>query len=89
VAPHIGDEFMDVNGERLAVRPNLGLLTQPVSCLGLPVVVAPMRTGGGLPIGVQLIAPPWREELAFEAARRLEAAGLAYCPPTAFDVGAR
>jgi amidase/aspartyl-tRNA(Asn)/glutamyl-tRNA(Gln) amidotransferase subunit A len=89
VAPHIGDEFMDVNGERLAVRPNLGLLTQPVSCLGLPVVVAPMRTRNGLPIGVQLIAPPWREELAFEAARRLEAAEVAYCPPPAFDAGAQ
>jgi amidase/aspartyl-tRNA(Asn)/glutamyl-tRNA(Gln) amidotransferase subunit A len=89
VAPHIGDEFMDVNGERLAVRPNLGLLTQPVSCLGLPVVVAPMRTRGGLPIGVQLIAPPWREELAFEAARRLEAAEVAYCSLPSFDAGAQ
>ncbi|MCC8397502.1 AtzE family amidohydrolase [Paraburkholderia sp. MMS20-SJTR3] len=81
VAPKVGDEFMEINGERLAVRPNLGLLTQPVSCLGLPVVAVPMRTSGGLPIAVQLIAPPWREDLAFAAARRLEAAQLAYCPP--------
>jgi amidase/aspartyl-tRNA(Asn)/glutamyl-tRNA(Gln) amidotransferase subunit A len=81
VAPRIGDEFMDINGERLAVRPNLGLLTQPVSCLGLPVVAAPMRTRSGLPIAVQLIAPPWREDLAFEAARRLETAQVAHCPP--------
>ncbi|MCC8405819.1 AtzE family amidohydrolase [Paraburkholderia sp. MMS20-SJTN17] len=81
VAPHVGDEFMEINGERLAVRPNLGLLTQPVSCLGLPVVAAPMRTKNGLPIAVQLIAPPWREDLAFEAARRLEAESVAYCPP--------
>ncbi|MBN3751524.1 AtzE family amidohydrolase [Paraburkholderia sp. Tr-20389] len=85
VAPRIGDEFMDVNGERLAVRPNLGMLTQPVSCLGLPVVAAPMRTRGGLPIGVQLIAPPWREDLAFEAARRLEAAQVAHVPPPPFS----
>ncbi|BCQ26515.1 AtzE family amidohydrolase [Caballeronia sp. NK8] len=81
VAPRIGDEFMDINGERLAVRPNLGLLTQPVSCLGLPVVAVPMSTQSGLPIAVQLIAPPWREDLAFEAARRLEAAQVAHCPP--------
>ncbi|SAL00833.1 AtzE family amidohydrolase [Caballeronia ptereochthonis] len=85
VAPHIGDEFMEINGERLAVRANLGLLTQPVSCLGLPVVAAPMRTKSGLPIAVQLIAPPWREDLAFEAARRLEAAHVAFCPPPPFD----
>jgi amidase/aspartyl-tRNA(Asn)/glutamyl-tRNA(Gln) amidotransferase subunit A len=81
VAPHVGDEFMEINGEQLAVRPNLGLLTQPVSCLGLPVVAAPMRTKSGLPIAVQLIAPPWREDLAFETARRLEAEHVAYCPP--------
>ncbi|MDR5836446.1 AtzE family amidohydrolase [Caballeronia sp. LZ034LL] len=86
VAPRIGDEFMEINGETLAVRANLGLLTQPVSCLGLPVVAVPMRTAGGLPIAVQLIAAPWREDLAFEAARRLEAAQLAYCPPApSFD----
>ncbi|MDR5821918.1 AtzE family amidohydrolase [Caballeronia sp. LZ043] len=86
VAPRIGDEFMEINGETLAVRANLGLLTQPVSCLGLPVVAVPMRTASGLPIAVQLIAAPWREDLAFEAARRLEAAQLAYCPPApSFD----
>ena len=81
VAPHIGDEFMDVNGQRLAVRPNLGLLTQPVSCIGLPVVAVPMRSASGLPIAVQVIAPPWREDLAFDAARRLEEAQLAWCAP--------
>ncbi|SAL59588.1 amidase [Caballeronia terrestris] len=81
VAPHIGDEFMDVNGQRLAVRPNLGVLTQPVSCIGLPVVAVPMRTASGLPIAVQVIAPPWREDLAFDAARRIEEAQLAWCPP--------
>jgi amidase/aspartyl-tRNA(Asn)/glutamyl-tRNA(Gln) amidotransferase subunit A len=40
-----------------------------------------MRTRSGLPIAVQLIAPPWREDLAFEAARRLETAQVAHCPP--------
>ncbi|PXW28377.1 AtzE family amidohydrolase [Paraburkholderia caballeronis] len=80
VAPPIGAAWMDVNGQRLPVRPNLGLLTQPVSCLGLPVVAVPLRTASGLPLAVQLIAAPWREDLAFEAARRLEAAGLAYVP---------
>jgi amidase/aspartyl-tRNA(Asn)/glutamyl-tRNA(Gln) amidotransferase subunit A len=43
-----------------------------------------MRTRGGLPVGVQLIAPPWREDLAFEAARRLEAAQLAVSLPPPF-----
>jgi amidase/aspartyl-tRNA(Asn)/glutamyl-tRNA(Gln) amidotransferase subunit A len=80
VAPHIGQEFMEVGGQRLAVRPNLGLLTQPISCIGLPVVAVPMRTSTGLPLAVQVIAAPWREDLAFEAARRLVQARLAWCP---------
>jgi amidase/aspartyl-tRNA(Asn)/glutamyl-tRNA(Gln) amidotransferase subunit A len=84
VAPRIGDEFMEVRGERMAVRASLGMLTQPISCLGLPVVTAPMRTEAGLPMGVQLIAAPWREDLAFEAARRLEQAGVAGCATPRF-----
>jgi amidase/aspartyl-tRNA(Asn)/glutamyl-tRNA(Gln) amidotransferase subunit A len=31
----------------------------------------------GLPIAVQLIAAPWREDLAFRAAKVLERAGVA------------
>jgi len=32
-----------------------------------------------LPMGVQLIAPPWREDLCLRAANTLEQAGLANC----------
>lgn len=39
--------------------------TLPFSLLGWPVVVTPAgRTKAGLPIGVQIVAPPWREEVA-------------------------
>lgn len=42
---------------------------------GLPAVVVRGGTSdGGLPIGVQLVAPPWREDLALAAARVVEAA---------------
>ncbi len=75
-APRHDEGEILVGGCRLPTRPNLGVLTQPISCIGLPVVAAPMR-GGALPIGVQLVAPPWREDLAFRAARLLEKAGLA------------
>jgi amidase/aspartyl-tRNA(Asn)/glutamyl-tRNA(Gln) amidotransferase subunit A len=37
----------------------------------------------GLPIGVQVIAPPWREDLALRAARVLEQAGVAHLRPPA------
>jgi AtzE family amidohydrolase len=76
-APRHDEATIEIAGEILPTRPNLGLLTQPISVLGLPVVAAPIRLAAALPIGVQLIAPPWREDLAFAAAARLEALGLA------------
>ena len=82
-APPLGTEWLDIQGTRHPCRPALGLLTQPVSFAGCPVVAAPLwPTGtGGLPIGVQLIAPPWREDLALRAAWTLEQAGVAHLRP--------
>jgi Asp-tRNA(Asn)/Glu-tRNA(Gln) amidotransferase A subunit family amidase len=41
---------------------------------GVPAAAVPVATEGGLPIGVQIAAPPWREDLALAAARVLEEA---------------
>jgi amidase/aspartyl-tRNA(Asn)/glutamyl-tRNA(Gln) amidotransferase subunit A len=79
-APMIGTEWLDLNGKRFPSRPSMGLLTQPISFIGLPVVVVPVPQAGGLPIGVQLIAAPWREDLALRAAAYLEKAGVAKAP---------
>jgi Asp-tRNA(Asn)/Glu-tRNA(Gln) amidotransferase A subunit family amidase len=56
-------------------RPSLGLLTQPLSCIGLPVVCVPVCQAGALPIGVQVIAAPWREVLALQVSAYLERIG--------------
>lgn len=79
-APAIGEEWLDINGVRHPSRPSLGLLTQPISFAGCPVVAAPMWPDGtgGLPIAVQLIAAPWKEELCLRAGRVLQDAGIAY-----------
>jgi len=76
-APLLGQEHIVVGSRRIPTRPNLGLLTQPISFIGLPVAVAPLWPGDGLPIGVQLIAASWREDLCLRAARTLEQCGLA------------
>lgn len=78
-APLLGQQFIALNGAELPTRPNMGLLTQPISFIGLPVAVAPMWPEAGMPIGVQLIAPPWREDLCLRAAASLEMQGLAAC----------
>jgi AtzE family amidohydrolase len=84
VAPRIGDDWIEIRGRRLPSRPSLGVLTQPVSCAGLPVVAAPIRRDG-LPIAIQVIAAPWREDRALRVAAALEALGVAVAPvATAF-----
>ncbi|MGG5821349.1 AtzE family amidohydrolase [Falsiroseomonas sp. HW251] len=87
VAPPIGQEMIEVDGERIPVRPNLGVFTQPISCIGLPALVVPLAdpraagAPGGLPIGVQLVAAPWKEQTLFRVAAALERAGVAASPP--------
>jgi len=79
----IGQESFELGGRSVPTRANMGLLTQPISFIGLPVAVAPLWPEGGLPglpilpIGVQLIAPAWREDLCLRAARALEQASIA------------
>ncbi len=79
-APMIGTEWLHINGIQHPARAAMGLLTQPISFAGCPVVAAPMwpTQTGGLPIAVQVIAAPWREDLAFRAANVLERAGVAH-----------
>ncbi|QFR31668.1 AtzE family amidohydrolase [Ancylobacter sp. TS-1] len=82
-APRSGQATFVLDGREMLVRPNIGIYTQPISFIGLPVAAAPVPTGDELPIAVQLIAAPWREEAALRAARVLERAGVAYAPEPA------
>jgi 1-carboxybiuret hydrolase len=83
-APTIGTEWLEVAGQKLPARASMGLLTQPISCIGLPVVTVPLwglnPQAPHLPIGVQLIAAPWREDLALRVAATLEAQGVCSAP---------
>jgi aspartyl-tRNA(Asn)/glutamyl-tRNA(Gln) amidotransferase subunit A len=75
-APLIGQKTMILGGVDIPVRPNLGLYTQPISFIGLPVVCVPVTGGGFLPRGVQIIAAPGRERMALAAASLLERDGV-------------
>jgi aspartyl-tRNA(Asn)/glutamyl-tRNA(Gln) amidotransferase subunit A len=80
-APRLGQKTMVLDGQEMLVRPNLGLFTQPISFIGLPVATVPVWTDGErLPIGVQIIAAPWREDLVLRVARALEAQGVVKAP---------
>jgi AtzE family amidohydrolase len=80
-APALGQKTMTIDGVELPVRANLGLFTQPISFIGLPVVAVPLwQPGSLLPTGCQVIAPPWREDLALRVAAQLEREGVGRAP---------
>lgn len=78
-APLIGQQTFSFGDTELPVRANLGIYTQPISFIGLPVVAVPVPLTP-LPIGVQVIAAPWREDVALRIAAWLEAHGVANAP---------
>ena len=78
-APSLGQQTFMLDGVELPVRANLGLYTQPISFIGLPVAVAPVALTP-LPMGVQIIAAPWREQAALRVAYALEKSGVAVAP---------
>jgi len=75
-APRIGQKSFVLDGVEMPVRANLGIHTQPISFIGLPVVAVPVPLKP-MPIGVQIIAAPWREDVALRIAHALEQAGVA------------
>jgi aspartyl-tRNA(Asn)/glutamyl-tRNA(Gln) amidotransferase subunit A len=78
-APLIGQQTFVLDGVEMPVRPNMGLYTQPISFIGLPVVAVPVPLTP-LPIGVQIITAPWREDVALRIAHALEQAGVVTAP---------
>jgi aspartyl-tRNA(Asn)/glutamyl-tRNA(Gln) amidotransferase subunit A len=78
-APLIGQKTFVLDGVELPLRANIGVYTQPISFIGLPVVTVPVPLAP-LPIGVQIIAAPWREDIALRIAQTLEQMGVVAAP---------
>jgi len=80
-APPIGAPTTTrVAGVEVPLRGHLGVFTQPWSFIGLPALSAPIADPGPLPLGVQLVAAPFREESLFRVAARLEKDGVVAAP---------
>jgi AtzE family amidohydrolase len=78
-APLIGQQTFKFGDQELPVRTNLGIYTQPISFIGLPVVAVPVPLSP-LPLAIQIVAAPWREDIALRVAYALEANGVAMAP---------
>ena len=79
-ATRLGQETMTLAGNVMPTRPSMGLLTQPISFIGLPVVAVPLHRPDKMPIGVQIIAAPWKEAIALRVAAFLEKEGVVSAP---------
>jgi 1-carboxybiuret hydrolase len=80
-APRLGQETIVIDGVTVPSRPFIGVYTQPLSFIGLPVVAAPLKRPGELPIAVQIVAAPWCEAAALRVARALERDGVLNAEP--------
>jgi 1-carboxybiuret hydrolase len=78
-APAIGQQTFMLDGVEMPVRPNIGIYTQPISFIGLPVVAVPVPLKP-LPIAVQVITAPWKEDIALRVAQHLEEMGTVVAP---------
>ncbi len=76
-APRLDQTTLQLGDREVPLRPNIGIYTQPLSFIGLPIVSVPVNLPSGLPIGVQIIAAAWREETALRVAAELEQVGVA------------
>jgi len=76
----IGQTWMELGDKRLPAAGHLGAYTQPLSFTGLPTVVAPVANSGPLLLGVQIVAAPWREDLALRVAAAAEALSVVASP---------
>jgi len=78
-APKLGQVTFTLDGVELPVRANMGIYTQPISFIGLPVVAVPVPLKP-LPLAVQIICAPWREDIALRIACALEQMGVCAAP---------
>jgi AtzE family amidohydrolase len=82
-APRIGQDRMLLDGVEVLTRPNLGVYTQPLSFVGLPVLSVPVTRPGALPLGVQIVGAPFQEAHVLRVGALLEAKGVVAAAVTA------
>lgn len=73
-APRVGDDTVELDGERILFRIALIRFNSPWSAAGLPVVNVPCGLVDGLPVGLALVGPRLAEERLLAAAHAFQRA---------------
>jgi aspartyl-tRNA(Asn)/glutamyl-tRNA(Gln) amidotransferase subunit A len=80
-APQLGQKTVPVGGDDQEVRAAATRFTRCFNVLGLPAISMPCAlTGAGLPVGLQIVAPPFQDRLVLRVAAALEDAGVTIPP---------
>lgn len=79
-APRVDSDLLPINGTDQPYRAHIGRYTQPLSLTGLPILCAPVTGTGPLPVGVQIVTAPWREDIGLRIAQALERLGVVGAP---------
>lgn len=71
-APPIGGEALEDDARFVRLSNRVGALVGPFNYLGLPAVSVPMGLVDGLPVGLQLVGPPFTDRALLRIALRFE-----------------
>ena len=87
VAPPIGEETVEIAGERIPYRLALIPFNSPWSLAGLPAASVPCGFADGLPVGLALVGRRFDEATVLRAAHAFQQATDWHerRPPLAFD----
>lgn len=72
VATPVGQDWVDLQGERHELLPSLLRYATVASCIGAPAISLPCGFATGLPVGLQLMAPRFAESLLLSVSRLYE-----------------
>ena len=80
-APRVGESTVKLGGREEDVRLATTRLVRSMNLLGLPALSIPCGlSGGGLPVGLQIIGPPFEESLILRVGAALEDGGVGIPP---------
>ncbi|HEY7392100.1 MAG TPA: amidase [Bryobacteraceae bacterium] len=80
-SPRLGQTTVRIEETEELVRPLATRFSRPMNVLGVPAIAMPCGlSGDGLPIGLQIAAPPFQEALVLRVAAALEDAGVGIPP---------
>lgn len=70
--PSIGDNFVEINGERLNFIDHIIRYTGPGNITGLPGISVPCGFKGDLPVGLQIMGPAFNEQILLNTGYAIE-----------------